>query len=166
MGNTNIKELIMKRLLLTFTITLLIFPAFADEYSEKLKIANEYSALQNEGKGMDLDTMIEKMWMPIVESAEAKGKIITDKQKDELRTVYYDTFSEPLTQIMENAGLIMAENLTLVEITALRDFYKTEVGRSILRKMPGIQEKEKAYNAEIVKEKMPDVFPVLRRVFQ
>lgn len=154
----------MKRLLLTLFTALLITPVFADEYSEKLKIANEYLALAV--LDIDMEAIIDQMWMPIVNRAEANGKTISDEQKVKMRTVYLDTFSEPMLQLMKDQGPIVAEVFTLTEIIALRDFYATEEGRSVMRKMPQLLAKQQPQVMKMVKDKMPTVMPVVQEILK
>lgn len=120
-----------------FALALLLalpLPALAETRDERVAAAAEYVDLALDG--FDMTAMIETMYQPILQQVAAGGQDLTDAQVAQIRQLYLDTFTDPLTTLMRDQAGIMADMMTLAEITALRDFYATPEGRSVMAKLP------------------------------
>lgn len=115
-------------------LLLLPLPALSETREERVAVAAEYVdfALQ----GFDMAAVIETMYQPILQQVAAGGQTLSDDQVAQIRTLYLDTFTQPMTDLMRDQAEIMADLMTLAEITALRDFYATPEGRSVMAKLP------------------------------
>jgi uncharacterized protein len=129
----------LRRAVLPLTLTLLTAgSALAETREERLAVAEEYTAQMV--ADMDMAAMIATMWKPIVDQQESLGNPVNDGQKERLQTLYLDLMTEPMRQIMLDQAPVMADLMTLEEITALRDFYATPVGKSVMLKLPRLVE--------------------------
>lgn len=120
-----------------FALALLLalpLPALAETRDERVAAAAEYVELALDG--FDMTAMIETMYQPILQQVAAGGQDLTDAQVAQIRQLYLDTFTDPLTTLMRDQAGIMADMMTLAEITALRDFYATPEGKSVMAKLP------------------------------
>lgn len=120
-----------------FALALLLalpLPALAETRDERVAAAAEYVDLALDG--FDMTAMIETMYQPILQQVAAGGQDLTDAQVAQIRQLYLDTFTDPLTRLLRDQAGIMADMMTLAEITALRDFYATPEGRSVMAKLP------------------------------
>lgn len=120
-----------------FALALLLalpLPALAETRDERVAAAAEYVDLALDG--FDMTAMIETMYQPILQQVAAGGQDLTDAQVAQIRQLYLDTFTDPLTTLLRDQAGIMADMMTLAEITALRDFYATPEGRSVMAKLP------------------------------
>lgn len=132
-------------------------PALAETREERIAVAEEYVALAL--AEFDMGAVIDTMWLPIVQQAEAAGQTVSDAQKAALKALYSDTFTEPMTALMKEQSAIMADVMTLGEITALRDFYATPEGRSAMAKLPQLTAAQGPGLAALVTEKMEGLMP-------
>lgn len=123
----------MKALILALAIALPV-TAQSETREERVAVAAEYVELALQG--FDMSAMIETMYQPILQQVAAGGQTLTEAQVAAIRTLYLDTFTVPLTGLMRDQAGIMADMMTLAEITALRDFYATPEGRSVMAKLP------------------------------
>ena len=146
------------------TLALLAMPALADEQDEKLKIANDYAI--KAAQDMDIDAIVRQMWVPIILQIETSGKTVTDEQKAEIQKLYKDTFSEPMLKMMMDQGPAMAEIYTLEELQALNAFYDTDAGRSAIRKMPQLMQKQQPQIMAIVNDSVTTVLPKLQGILK
>lgn len=120
-----------------FALALLLalpLPALAETRDERVAAAAEYVELALDG--FDMTAMIETMYQPILQQVAAGGQDLTDAQVAQIRQLYLDTFTDPLTTLLRDQAGIMADMMTLAEITALRDFYATPEGKSVMAKLP------------------------------
>ncbi len=106
----------------------------AETREEREAVAKEYVELALQG--FDMGTMIETMYQPILQQVAAGGAVLTEDQVAQVRALYLEAFTDPLTTLMRDQAGIMADMMTLAEITALRDFYATPEGRSVMAKLP------------------------------
>ncbi|MBL9050505.1 MAG: DUF2059 domain-containing protein [Tabrizicola sp.] len=146
----------MKSLLVAAFLTLPL-PALAETREERVAIAQEYVELALQG--FDMATMIETMYQPILQQVAAGGQTLSEAQVAEIRQLYLDTFTDPLTQLMRDQSEIMADMMTLAEITALRDFYATPEGRSVMAKLPQLTAAQQPGILKIVNENMEALMP-------
>lgn len=146
----------MKSLLVAAFLTLPL-PALAETREERVTIAQEYVELALQG--FDMATMIETMYQPILQQVAASGQTLSEVQVAEIRQLYLDTFTDPLTQLMRDQSEIMADMMTLAEITALRDFYATPEGRSVMAKLPQLTAAQQPGILKLVNENMEALMP-------
>ncbi len=122
-----------------------------------MAVAAEYVDLALEG--FDMPAMIETMYQPILQQVEAGGATLTEAQVAQIRQLYLDTFTEPLTTLMRDQAGIMADMMTLAEITALRDFYATPEGRSVMAKLPALTAAQQPGMMALINDKMTGLMP-------
>ena len=146
----------MKTLLLAALIVLPL-PALAETREERVAVATEYVDLALQG--FDMSAVIENMYQPILQQVAAGGATLTDDQVAQIRQLYLDTFTEPMTTLMRDQAQIMADMMTLAEITALRDFYATPEGRSVLAKLPQLTAAQQPGVMALINDKMTGLMP-------
>ena len=132
-------------------------PALAETREERVAVAAEYVDLALQG--FDMNAVIENMYQPILSQVAAGGQTLTDDQVAQIRQLYLDTFTEPMTTLMRDQAQIMADMMTLGEITALRDFYATPEGRSVLAKLPQLTAAQQPGVMALINEKMTGLMP-------
>ena len=123
----------MKFLVLAALLALPL-PALAETREERVAVAKDYVELAL--AGFDMAAVIETMYQPILQQVAAGGQTLSDDQVAQIRRLYLDTFTQPMTDLMRDQAEIMADLMTLAEITALRDFYATPEGKSVMAKLP------------------------------
>jgi hypothetical protein len=77
----------------------------------------------------------------------------------QIRQLYLDTFTDPLTKLMQDQSEIMADMFTLGEITALRDFYATPEGRSVMAKLPQLTAAQQPGMVALINDQMTGLMP-------
>lgn len=132
-------------------------PALAETREERVAVAREYVDLALQG--FDMPAMIETMYQPILQQVAAGGAVLTEEQVAKIRQLYLDTFTEPLTKLMQDQAGIMADMMTLAEITALRDFYATPEGRSVMAKLPQLTAAQQPGMMALINDKMTGLMP-------
>ena len=146
----------MKPLLLAALLALPL-PALAETRDERVAVATEYVDLALQG--FDMTAVIENMYQPILQQVAAGGATLSDAQVEQIRQLYLDTFTEPMTTLMRDQAQIMADMMTLAEITALRDFYATPEGRSVLAKLPQLTAAQQPGVMALINDKMAGLMP-------
>lgn len=146
----------MKSLLLAALLALPL-PALAETRQERVAAANDYVNLALDG--FDLSGMIETMYQPILQQVAAGGAKLTDEQVAKIRQLYLDTFTDPLTKLLHDQSEIMADMMTLGEITALRDFYATPEGKSVMAKLPQLTAAQQPGMMALINDKMTGLMP-------
>ena len=147
----------MKSLVLAALLALPL-PALAEETrEERMAVASDYVELALQG--FDMAAMIETMYQPILQQVAAGGATLTEAQVAQIRQLYLDTFTEPLTKLMRDQAGIMADMMTLAEITALRDFYATPEGRSVMAKLPQLTAAQQPGMMALINDKMAGLMP-------
>jgi hypothetical protein len=146
----------VKKLALVLALALPL-PALAETREERVAVAAEYVdlALQD----FDMNAVIASLSQPIFQQVAAAGQSLTDDQTAQIRKLYADTFTEPMTALMREQSGIMADMMTLAEITALRDFYSTPEGRSAMAKLPQMTAAQQPGVARLIEEKMGPLMP-------
>lgn len=138
-------------------ILMLPLPAFAETREERVAAAAEYVELALEG--FDMALMIETMYQPILDQVAAGGQILSPDQVARIRQLYLETFTDPLNALMRDQAGIMADMMTLAEITALRDFYATPEGKSVMAKLPQLTAAQQPGIMALINDKMADLMP-------
>lgn len=146
----------MKSLLLAAALALPL-PALAETREERVAAAAEYVELALQG--FDMPAMIETMYQPILQQVAAGGQTLTEDQVAQIRQLYLDTFTDPLTKLMRDQAGIMADMMTLAEITALRDFYATPEGKSVMAKLPQLTAAQQPGIMALINENMESLMP-------
>ncbi|MCU0827829.1 MAG: DUF2059 domain-containing protein [Tabrizicola sp.] len=146
----------MKPLLLAALLAL-PFPVLAETREERMAVAAEYVELALQG--FDMAMMIETMYQPILQQVEAGGQTLTEDQVAQIRQLYLDTFTEPMNTLMRDQAGIMADMMTMAEITALRDFYATPEGRSVMAKLPQLTAAQQPGIIALINENMDGLMP-------
>lgn len=145
------------RPLLLAALLALPLPALAETREERVAVASEYVELALQG--FDMAAMIETMYQPILQQVAAGGATLTEAQVAQIRQLYLDTFTEPLAKLMRDQAGIMADMMTLAEITALRDFYATPEGRSVMAKLPQLTAAQQPGMMALINDKMTGLMP-------
>jgi hypothetical protein len=148
---TPVKHLILAALLA------LPLPALAETREERVAAAAEYVELALDG--FDMSAVIETMYQPLLQQVAAGGQTLTEAQLAEIRTLYLDTFTDPMNALMRDQAEIMADIMTLGEITALRDFYATPEGKSVMAKLPQLTAAQQPGVMALVNDKMDGLMP-------
>ena len=146
----------MKPLLLAALLALPL-PALAETREERVAVASEYVELALQG--FDMPAMIETMYQPILQQVAAGGQTLSEEQLAKIRQLYLDTFTEPLTGLMRDQAGIMADMMTLAEITALRDFYATPEGKSVMAKLPQLTAAQQPGIVALINDNMQALMP-------
>lgn len=146
----------MRSLLLVAALALPL-PALAETREERVAAAAEYVELALQG--FDMPAMIETMYQPIIQQVEAGGQTLTEDQVAQIRQLYLDTFTDPLNKLMRDQAGIMADMMTLAEITALRDFYATPEGKSVMAKLPQLTAAQQPGIMALINENMEGLMP-------
>lgn len=146
----------MKSLILAALLALPL-PALAETREERVAAAQQYVDLALQG--FDMSALIETMYQPILQQVSAGGATLTDEQVAKIRQLYLDTFTEPLTKLLHDQSEIMADMFTLAEITALRDFYATPEGKSVMAKLPKLTAAQQPGMMALINDKMKDLMP-------
>jgi hypothetical protein len=146
----------LKPLILAVLIALPL-PALAETREERVAVATEYVDLALQG--FDMAAVIENMYQPILQQVAAGGQTLSDDQVAQIRQLYLNTFTEPMTALMRDQAQIMADMMTLGEITALRDFYATPEGRSVLAKLPQLTAAQQPGVMALINDKMTGLMP-------
>lgn len=143
--------------LLFVALLALPFPAIAETREDRVAAAQEYVDLALQG--FDMAAMIETMYQPILQQVASGGATLTDEQVAQIRQLYLDTFTEPMTKLMQDQSGLMADMFTLAEITALRDFYATPEGRSVMAKLPQLTAAQQPGVMALINANMEGLMP-------
>ena len=146
----------MKHLILAVLMALPL-PALAETREERVAAAEEYVELALQG--FDMSAIIETMYQPVLQQVAAGGQTLSDAQVAQIRTLYLDTFTNPMTTLMRDQAQIMADLMTLGEITALRDFYATPEGRSVMAKLPQLTAAQQPGVMQLINDNMGTLMP-------
>ena len=146
----------MKFLVLAALLALPL-PALAETREERVAVAKDYVELAL--AGFDMAAVIETMYQPILQQVAAGGQTLSDDQVAQIRRLYLDTFTQPMTDLMRDQAGLMADMMTLAEITALRDFYATPEGRSAMAKLPQLTAAQQPGVMALVNDKTAGLMP-------
>jgi hypothetical protein len=150
------KDNLLKHVILAALLTLPL-PALAETREERVAAAKEYVELAL--AGFDMSAVIETMYQPILQQVAAGGQTLTEEQVQKIRQLYLDAFTEPMLGLMREQSEIMADIMTLGEITALRDFYATPEGKSVMAKLPRLTAAQQPGVMALVNENMEGLMP-------
>jgi hypothetical protein len=136
---------------------LLALPAAGETREDRIAVAQDYVELAL--AEFDMAALIESMYQPVLQQVAAGGATLTDAQVAAIRQLYLDTFTRPMTDLMRDQAGLMADMMTLDEITALRDFYATPEGRSVMAKLPQLVAAQQPGVMALVNDTMPGLMP-------
>lgn len=156
----------MTRIFLSIAVCVsLALPAFAQSTrEERLAIAQEY--IEASLADMDTARLLQSMYAPIIAQIEASGQTVTDDQRARVHALYERELLQPLMDIMAAQSDTMADLFTIEEITALRDFYNTSIGRSVMSKLPLVIETQQPQIMATVQGVFPRLIPELQAILQ
>ncbi|MBA3909227.1 MAG: hypothetical protein C0524_04930 [Rhodobacter sp.] len=146
----------MKHLVLTLAL-LLPLSAHAETREDRVAAAEEYVELAL--AGFDMAAVIETMYQPLLQQVAAGGQTLSEDQVMGIRQLYLDTFNDPMLKLMRDQSQIMADIMTLGEITALRDFYATPEGKSVMAKLPQLTAAQQPGVMQLVNDNMAGLMP-------
>lgn len=141
----------------------LALPAHAQSDREaRLAVARDYVRASMEG--MDIQEFIRQLWQPMVEQMAATRQPLSPEQVAQIETLFSEELTAPLTEVMLAQDAIMADLMTLEELTALRDFYFSEHGRSAMNKMPQLAQVQQPMISEVLQRAMPVMMPKIAAI--
>lgn len=160
----------MKRTLKMGKIALLLAvgvssPSFADTYEERLAIAQEYT--QRTVADMDFDALISTMYRPLLDQIQAQRNVtFSDEQIAQIHSLYLDTFSKPMQDMMLGQATLFADLMSLEEIKALNEFYRSDLGRNVMQKLPKLLESSQPMIVQMAQGKMQSIVPEVRKILE
>lgn len=132
-------------------------------YEERLAVAKQYVTASLED--IDLTKVVKQMWLPLAQQIETdRGSPLRSSQIEKIDKLYQDTFYLKMYNIMSQQDKIMADIFTLEEIVALRDFYYTEEGRSVMNKLPDLVGAQQPMIMKLVQETLPTIIPEIEKI--
>lgn len=141
----------------------LAIPAHADADREaRLAVARDY--VEATMKAMDMQAFIRQLWQPMVQQMAATRQPLTEGQVAQIEALFSNELTEPMTEVMLKQDAIMADLMTLEELTALRDFFLSEHGRSAMEKMPELSRIQQPMISAVLQEKMPIMMPKIEAI--
>lgn len=153
-----------KRLLAAAAAALLALPALAEDAGREARLAVAKEYIEATTADMDMPRLLEQMYIPLIQQVEANGQTVTPAQRAELQALYEREMMEPMRQIMLAQDEVMADLMTMAEITAIRDFYNTEEGRSVMMKLPDLLAAQQPMVLGLVGEKIPQMMPEIQTI--
>lgn len=154
----------MRFVTLTLCTALLSGAALADTREERLEVARSY--VEMSVSDMDIDAMLRSMYRPVLDQLAGQGIRPGQNQIDEIHALYREIMAQPLLDIMSAQDELMADLLTLEEITALADFYATPIGRSVMTKLPQMIEAQQPQIMGLLESTMPILVPRLLEIIE
>ncbi|MBL9048189.1 MAG: hypothetical protein JNK34_12910 [Tabrizicola sp.] len=146
----------MKSLLLAIVMAL-PFPALAETREERVAAAESYIDLAL--ADFDMESMIKTLYQPILDQVAAGGVVLGTTQTDMVHRLFMDALAEPLPAVMRDQAGIMADMMTLAEITALTEFTRTPEGKSVMAKLPRLTAAQQPALNAFIGQKMDELVP-------
>lgn len=141
----------------------LALPAHADTNREaRLAVARDY--VEATMKTMDMQEFIRQLWEPMVQQMAATRQPLSPDQIAQIEALFSSELTEPMTEVMLKQDAIMADLMSLEELTALRDFFLSEHGRSAMQKMPELSRIQQPMISAVLQEKMPIMMPKIEAI--
>lgn len=138
-------------------------PAHAEsDRAARLAVARDY--VDATMKGMDVQDFIRQIWQPMVQQMANAGQPLSADQIAQIETLFSDELTTPVTELMQKQDVIMADLMTLEELTTLRDFYMSEHGRAVMEKMPQLAQIQQPMISAMLQEKMPLMMPKIEAI--
>jgi len=141
----------------------LALPAHAEiNRDARLAVARDY--VQASMEDMDIQDFIRQLWQPMVQQMAATRQQLSPAQIADIETLFSDELTGPLTEVMRRQDEILADLLTLEELTALRDFYTSEHGGAVMRKMPLLSRAQQPMISAVLQDAMPRMMPKIEAI--
>ncbi|ARE81715.1 hypothetical protein ROSMUCSMR3_00205 [Roseovarius mucosus] len=141
----------------------LAIPAHAqDERAARVAIAKDY--IDATVTDADIEEFIRRLWQPMIQQMAANGQRLSEEQLAEIDKLFLDHLTQPLTDVMRKQDEVMADLMTLEELTALRDFYTSEHGGAVMRKMPQLAQIQQPMISATLQDAMPDIMPKIEAI--
>ncbi len=154
--------------MIAFSISLAVAgPVLAQDadYDARLAAAREY--VEASMQDVEMPRIIEQMWRgALPQFQQIAGGPLSEQQMADLHVLYMEVYEQPMRDVMREQDKLMADLLTLEEIIALRDFYATPEGRSVLRKLPDILARQQPQIMALVQESLPAILPRIMEILK
>ncbi|WP_175546825.1 DUF2059 domain-containing protein [Natronohydrobacter thiooxidans] len=144
---------------------LLLFPLTAQadpEREARLAVARAYVAVTLED--LDVPAMMRAMYRPVLDQVRSGGQQVTPEQEAQVEALYLEVMSEPMIDMLRSQDELMADLFSLSELEALNEFYRTELGRSVMQKLPQVVEAQMPQTIMVMQENMQIIMPQLMRI--
>lgn len=156
----------MRFLIGAATALCLCLPAYADTATDardaRLAIAKEY--VEATMQDMDIQDFIRQLWSPMIQQMANNRQPMSPEQISKIETLFSEELTEPLTDVMLQQDKVMADLMTLEELTALRDFYMSEHGRAVMEKMPQLAQVQQPMISAVLQKAMPVMMPKIEAI--
>ncbi len=156
----------MRFLIGAATALCLSLPAYADTATDardaRLAIAKEY--VEATMQDMDIQDFIRQLWSPMIQQMANNRQPMSPEQISKIETLFSEELTEPLTDVMLQQDKVMADLMTLEELTALRDFYMSEHGRAVMEKMPQLAQVQQPMISAVLQKAMPVMMPKIEAI--
>jgi len=156
----------MRFLIGAATALCLALPAYAETEAEareaRVAIAKDY--VEATMKDMDIQDFIRQLWTPMIQQMANNRQPMSPEQISQIETLFSQELTEPLTDVMLQQDEIMADLMTLEELTALRDFYMSEHGSAVMRKMPQLAQVQQPMISAVLQKAMPVMMPKIEAI--
>lgn len=152
----------MRLSVLLCALTCLPCLVLAETREDRLAVAEEY--FEQTLQSFDMTALVDTMYRPVVLAAAQAGNIVSPDEEAQILQLLRDTFTGPMTELTRAQAPIMADMMTLAELTALRDFYATPEGRSVMAKLPRIVALQQPQIIEMLNTTMADLTPKLEQI--
>lgn len=134
-------------------------------YQERLAAARAYVEMSMQD--VEMARIVEQMWRgALPQFRQIAGGPLTEQQMTDLQALYMEVFEAPMRDVMRDQDKLMADLLSLEEIAALRDFYATPEGRSVMRKLPDILARQQPQIMALVQSSLPQILPRVRDILR
>lgn len=141
----------------------LALPAHADsDRDARLAVAQDYVAASM--ADMDIQEFIRQLWQPMVQQMAATRQPLRPGQIEEIEALFSDELTGPLTEVMNRQDEVLTDLLSLEELTALRDFYTSEHGGAVMRKMPQLAQAQQPMISAVLQDAMPRMMPRIKAI--
>jgi|SRR6056297_846211 len=141
----------------------LSFPAHAETDREaRLAVARDY--VEASMADMDIQDFIRQLWQPMVQQMAANRQELSPAQVSDIEALFSTELTAPLTEVMRRQDEILADLLTLDELIALRDFYMSENGGAVMRKMPRLARAQQPMISSVLQDAMPRMMPRIEEI--
>ena len=116
------------------TAVLVATPAQAETQAERLAVAKAYLAVSM--KAMNLEKVALISARPILNQVRQKQPKLFAEKGTKLRGMIKTILMESMQTAMAGLDQKLAATFTLKELNAMKDFFTSEIGRSVMAKMP------------------------------
>jgi len=145
----------------------LALPAHAETEAEtdreaRLDVARDY--VEASMADVDMQEFIRQLWQPMVQQMAANRQQLSPAQIADIERLFSEELTGPLTEVMHRQDEILADLLTLEELTALRDFYASEHGGAVMRKMPQLAQVQQPMISAVLQKAMPEMMPRIEEI--